>query len=98
MKHKLLLSQAILAIALVFLTCAASFGQCTITITDDQPYIEDFEGDGFDCWTVEIDICISEVIDISPGKLDASCASSSPEFLMRYSEYKLNKQGDNIQP
>ena len=55
MKHKLLLSQAILAIALVFLTCAALFGQCTITVTDGQPYIEDFESDGFDCWTVEID-------------------------------------------
>ena len=26
------------------------------------------------------------------------CASSSPVFLMMYSEYKLNKQGDNIQP
>jgi hypothetical protein len=55
MKHKLLLSQVILATAIVFLTCAASFGQCTITVTDEQPYIEDFEGDGFECWTVEID-------------------------------------------
>ena len=26
------------------------------------------------------------------------CASSSPEFLMMYSAYKWNKQGDNIQP
>ena len=26
------------------------------------------------------------------------CASSSPEFLLMYSAYKLNKQGDNIQP
>ena len=26
-----------------------------------------------------------------------ACASSSPAFLMRYSAYKLNKQGDNIQ-
>ena len=26
------------------------------------------------------------------------CAYSSPAFLMRYSAYKLNKQGDNIQP
>ena len=43
-------------------------------------------------------ICISEVIDISPSNLDSSCASSSPAFLMMYSEYKLNKQGDNIQP
>ena len=27
-----------------------------------------------------------------------SCASSSPEFLRMYSEYKLNKQGDSMQP
>ena len=27
-----------------------------------------------------------------------ACASSSQEFLMIYSAYKLNKQGDNIQP
>ena len=27
-----------------------------------------------------------------------SCASSSPTFLMMCSAYKLNKQGDNIQP
>ena len=27
-----------------------------------------------------------------------SCASSSPASLMMYSAYKLNKQGDNIQP
>ena len=26
------------------------------------------------------------------------CASSSPAFLIMYSAYKLNKQGDNIQP
>ena len=26
-----------------------------------------------------------------------TCASSSPAFLMMYSAYKLNKQGDNIQ-
>ena len=43
-------------------------------------------------------ICISEVIDISPSNLDSGCASSSPAFLMMYSAYKLNKQGDNIQP
>ena len=27
-----------------------------------------------------------------------ACASFSPEFLLMYSAYKLNKQGDNIQP
>ena len=26
------------------------------------------------------------------------CASSSPKFRMMYSTYKLNKQGDNVQP
>ena len=32
------------------------------------------------------------------SNLDSSYASSSPAFLMMYSAYKLNKQGDNIQP
>ena len=27
-----------------------------------------------------------------------ACVSSSPAFYMMYTEYKLNKQGDNIQP
>ena len=31
-------------------------------------------------------------------RLIPACASSSPAFLMIYSAYKLNKQGDNIQP
>ena len=33
-----------------------------------------------------------------PAILIPACASSSPPFLMMYSAYKLNKQGDNIQP
>ena len=33
-----------------------------------------------------------------PVILIPACASSSPVFLMMYSAYKLNKQGDNIQP
>ena len=33
-----------------------------------------------------------------PAILIPDCASSSPAFLMMYSAYKLNKQGDNIQP
>ena len=33
-----------------------------------------------------------------PAILIPACASSSPVFLMMYSGYKLNKQGDNIQP
>ena len=33
-----------------------------------------------------------------PAILISACASSSLAFHMRYSAYKLNKQGDNIQP
>ena len=33
-----------------------------------------------------------------PAILIPACASSSSEFLMMYSAYKLNKQGDDIQP
>ena len=33
-----------------------------------------------------------------PAILTPPCVSSSPAFLMMYSAYKLNKQGDNIQP
>ena len=33
-----------------------------------------------------------------PPILIPACASSSPAFLMMYSAYKLNKQGENIQP
>ena len=33
-----------------------------------------------------------------PAILNPACVSSSPVFLMMYSAYKLNKQGDNIQP
>ena len=33
-----------------------------------------------------------------PAILIPACASSRPAFLMMYSAYKLNKQGDSIQP
>ena len=33
-----------------------------------------------------------------PAILIPACVSYSPAFLMMYSAYKLNKQGDNIQP
>ena len=43
-------------------------------------------------------ICIFEIIDISSGNLDSSPCFIQLEFCMMYSAYKLNKQGDNIQP
>ena len=35
---------------------------------------------------------------MSPSNLDSACASSRLAFHRMYSAYKLNKQGDNIQP
>ena len=35
---------------------------------------------------------------VLPTILIPACASSSPAFLMMYSVYKLNKQGDSMQP
>ena len=35
---------------------------------------------------------------LRPAIFIPACASSSPASLMMYSAYKLNKQGDNIQP
>ena len=41
---------------------------------------------------------MSQIVDISPGNLDSSLCFIQPTFRMMYSAYKLNKQGDNIQP
>ena len=41
---------------------------------------------------------MSEVIDIFPAILIPACAPSSPECHMMYFVYKVNKQGDNMQP
>ena len=38
------------------------------------------------------------VLIFLPAILIPACSSSSPAFHMMSSEYKLNKQGDNIQP
>ena len=43
-------------------------------------------------------ICISRLLIFLLAILIPACASSSPAFLMMYSAYKLNKQGDSIQP
>ena len=43
-------------------------------------------------------MCISEVIDIYLDSPDCCLQSSSLAFCMIYPAYKLNKQGDNIQP
>ena len=43
-------------------------------------------------------ICISEVTGISPGNLDSRLCFIQPSIFMMHSAYKLNKQGDHIQP
>ena len=43
-------------------------------------------------------ICITEVIDISPGNLDSCLFFIQPTFRMMYSACKLNKQSNYIQP
>lgn len=38
----------------ILLSCAiGSFAQCVIQITDEQPYLEDFDSGTMECWTVE---------------------------------------------
>ena len=39
-----------------------------------------------------------DIVGYLPEILIPACVSSSPAFLVMYSAYKLNKQGDNIQP
>ena len=43
-------------------------------------------------------ICMSELVDISPGNLDSSLCFIQPSISLIYSAYKLNKQGNNMQP
>ena len=38
------------------------------------------------------------LLEFLPAILIPAYASSSPAFLVMYSAYKLNKQGDNVQP
>ena len=49
--------------------------------------------------TLPTKVCLVKamVFPVVPAILIPACASSSPVFLMMYSAYKLNKQGDNIQ-
>ena len=48
MKNKHYFSKALFATLVALFFAVSSFAQCTVTVTDGSPYIEDFEGDGFD--------------------------------------------------
>ena len=43
-------------------------------------------------------ICISEIVDISPSNLDSTSCFFQPSISHDVLSYKLNKEGDNIQP
>lgn len=54
MKNKHYFSKALFATLVALFFAVSSFAQCTITVTDGSPYIEGFEGDGFECWDIDI--------------------------------------------
>ena len=45
-----------------------------------------------------VSLACLRLLILLPAILIPACASSSPALFMMYSAYKLNKQGDNIQP
>ena len=51
MKKRLLIT--VFAVITLVFALNKSFAQCDFTVTDGQPFIEDFEGTTFECWTVE---------------------------------------------
>lgn len=51
---KLFFTQTLLALTMYFLFTVNASAQCVIPITEEQPFIEDFENNGFDCWTVDM--------------------------------------------
>ncbi len=54
MKKDFLILQRVFALAaLVFFPFVFSYAQCDMAVTDTQPFVEDFESHGLDCWTVD---------------------------------------------
>ena len=46
-------TRTLLMVTLLFIAVATSYAQCLIKITDEDPFIEDFEGNTVECWTIE---------------------------------------------
>ena len=53
MKQNYSLGKLLLTVVLGILLSGSLSAQNVITITDNQSYIEDFEGNGFSLWTVD---------------------------------------------
>ena len=52
----------------------------------------------FTFWYKGCVICVSEVFEISPGNFDSSLCLNQPGISHEILWYKLNKEGDSIQP
>ena len=74
----------------------------TVYIVSPSIFLFDFHQEAheflFTFWHKGGVICMFEVVDLSPSNLTSACALSSMSFCTMYSAYKLNKQGDHIQP
>ena len=55
MKHMRIFTLIFATAIVCLLTAAPAFGQCVIPITNEQSYLEDFESQSLECWTVEGD-------------------------------------------
>ena len=54
MKNKHYFTKALFATAIALFFAVSSFAQCVIPVTDDSPFIENFEGsEALECWTSE---------------------------------------------
>ena len=54
MKNKQFSTKVLFATAMALFFTISAFAQCVVTVTDDSPFIEDFEGDNvIECWTSE---------------------------------------------
>ena len=53
MKNNLTLIGTIFTILMLLGMTTVMRAQCVIPVTPNQPFVEDFEGNFFDCWTTE---------------------------------------------
>ena len=71
----------------------------SISPSNEHPGLISFRMDWLDLLAVRVTLkSLLQHHSLKASILIPSCASSSPAFLVMYSAYKLNKQGDNIQP
>ena len=64
----------------------------------NQTRVSCIAGRRFTFWVTREALTYLRLLVFLPAILIPACASSSPVFFMMHSAYKLNKQGDSIQP